>query len=65
MKTTPKNKAKELLDKFWNLGMMPDEAKKCVIILCDENIKMLLYKPCFWNQDLYNFWNDVKVEINS
>lgn len=63
-----KEKAKELLDKFWNCGMMPYEAKKCAIILCDETIEALssiqdINVSGNILLDAIEYWQSVKIEI--
>lgn len=67
--TSPKEKAKELVYKFypsvqWKLGQENclGRAKQCALIMVDE-IKRILY-----NQDLmiqYDYWFEVKKEIES
>lgn len=59
---TPKEKAKELVDKFTVVGLQQrNEGIQCAIIMVDE----LLSNSTFLlsNGELY-FWNQVKEEIN-
>lgn len=70
---TPKEKAKELVDKFYDLAYVawhggenefsqPEAAKEIAIIAVDEILNAI--------QDIevenvnWNFWNNVKEEIN-
>jgi hypothetical protein len=58
---TPKDKAKELVDKFSTVGLQQrNEGIACALIMCDE----LLCNTTFLlsNGELY-FWNEVKKEI--
>jgi hypothetical protein len=58
---TPKDKAKELVDKFTVVGLQQrNEGIQCAIIMVDE----LLSNSTFLlsNGELY-FWNQVKEEI--
>ena len=68
MMTPAKEKAKELVDKYWiylRANLMYDEeakedAKQCALIAVDEFIEYLR-----WTQDyhLANYWREVKQEI--
>ena len=58
---TPKEKAKELVNKFLQIydGRVP-QAKQCTLICVDEMLEEL-------GEDLklaYNYWTEVKQEIN-
>jgi hypothetical protein len=58
---TPKDKAKELVDKFTLVGLQQrNEGIQCALIMCDE----LLCNSTFLlsNGESY-FWNEVKKEI--
>jgi hypothetical protein len=58
---TPKDKAKELVDKFTVVGLQQrNEGIQCALIMCDE----LLSNSTFLlsNGESY-FWNEVKKEI--
>jgi hypothetical protein len=60
---TPKDKAKELVDKFSTVGLQQrNEGIACALIMCDE----LLCNTTFLlsNGELY-FWNEVKKEIEN
>jgi hypothetical protein len=60
---TPKDKAKELVDKFSTVGLQQrNEGIACALIMCDE----LLCNTTFLlsNGELY-FWNKVKQEIEN
>jgi hypothetical protein len=52
---TPKDKAKELVDKYWTFSfdIFFEEAKECALIAVDELIKETGSK----------YWYDVKQEI--
>jgi hypothetical protein len=59
----PKDKAKELVDKFSTVGLQQrNEGIACALIMCDE----LLCNTTFLlsNGELY-FWNKVKHEIEN
>ena len=60
---TPKDKAKELVDKFSTVGLQQrNEGIACALIMCEE----LLCNTTFLlsNGELY-FWNKVKHEIEN
>ena len=60
---TPKDKAKELVDKFTLVGLQQrNEGIQCALIMCDE----LLSNSTFLlsNGEIY-FWNEVKKEIEN
>ena len=63
---TPKEKANELVDKY--LNKMPkylqgnlgrETSKQCALICVDE-----LLKSTFVQNNTYNYWTEVKQEIN-
>lgn len=67
---TPQDKAKELLDKMYNVedyaGKYPmcfNTAKECALIAAEEIIEVIstVYEHD-WNI-LYPYWNEVKQEI--
>ena len=68
---TPKEKAKELVDKMWNIderygSIGFHEAKQCVLVAVDERLKVI--KKNFTNNvALHNgelsYWIEVKQEI--
>jgi hypothetical protein len=54
---TPKEKAKELVDKFNVVGLQQRaEAYQCAVIAVDEILKTNPYKA-------RNYWQEVKTEI--
>jgi hypothetical protein len=62
---TPKEKAKELYNKFYNTSSHPhhvesrkNNAKQCALIAVDEMIKEL--ERCFIHNE---YWQEVKQEI--
>ena len=72
---TPKEKAKELVDRYLNIQdsigfnshnlMYLKEAKQCVLICVDEILQtipkeVMSYKPFMMNTD---YWQEVKEEI--
>ena len=64
---TPKEKAKELVNKFLQIydGRVP-QAKQCALICVDEVLEniteeVMTYKPFMMNTD---YWQEVKEEIN-
>ena len=62
---TPKEKAKELVDKMWNINERYGsigfhEAKQCALIAVDE----ILSNPMFFSDyGTVYFWQEVKKEI--
>ena len=70
---TAKEKAKELLDKIYEkIASYPEkslcyfewnEAKQCALIAVDEIIDSLQIKN-YPQADQYEYWNEVKHEIN-
>ena len=57
---TPKEKARELVDKFSNVPLLDSyEAKQCPLIAVDE-VRNLCWNN---NQVGINHWNEVKQEI--
>ena len=71
---TPKEKAEELVDKYYNLDDLLYEtlsfiqAKQCALIAVDEIIKnggthyIIEYKPNSYTNQVW-FWQEVKEEI--
>ena len=64
---TPKEKAKELYNKFYNTSSHPhhvesrkNNAKQCALIAVDEMIKEL--ERCFIHNE---YWQEVKTEIEA
>lgn len=58
---TPKEKAKEIIFKFWDLGLGFYEQKKCALIAVDEILKA----NAVWYEGSipYKYWQKVKQEI--
>ena len=68
---TPKEKAKELVEKYLNIEfclLTDNKAKKCALICVDEMIREI--KQIQFNEDIFmedtviSYWNEVKQEIN-
>lgn len=59
---TPKEKAKELVDKFnyYDKHYLMLDAKQCALIAVDEIIKSHTYGL---STELKNYWQEVKQEI--
>ena len=66
---TPKEKAIELIDKFWKWSLMDSKhsvapyAKQCALIAVDE-----IMKQCWEYRDIdlqksFDYWQEVKQEI--
>jgi hypothetical protein len=68
---TPKQKAKELVDKYnkdiilyWDLSY--NQAKKCALIAVDEILDEIQPFELAWEyQSKIEFWNNVKKEIET
>tara|TARA_R110000803_G_scaffold40841_3_gene87993 strand:- start:460 stop:657 length:198 start_codon:yes stop_codon:yes gene_type:complete len=62
---TPKEKAKELVNKFLQVydGRVP-QAKKCTLICIDEFIDALSFNSSPTAEGLTEFYTEVKIEIN-
>ena len=67
---TPKEKAKDLVYKFypsvqWKLGQEDclDRAKRCSLIVANEIIEELLSGIDFWMERRIKYWQEVKQEI--
>ena len=57
---TPKEKARELVDKYHKIHAINNyEVKQCAIIAVDEIINEAVYEK------QYNYWQEVKQEINN
>jgi hypothetical protein len=71
MELTPKERAKELVNKYWYYTTLavPSATKQCALIAVDEMIKEMtdLYKShnSIDNFNRLNFWFEVKREINN
>jgi predicted proteasome-type protease len=65
---TPKEKAKELIDKFWySLSITLEQAKQCALIAVDEIISSNPHSnPLNTNvESTMNYWQQVKQEIQA
>jgi hypothetical protein len=60
---TPKEKAKELYDKYCNMESWCDDAKECALIAVDEVIKQNNVWIRLVNKGTNNYWLEVKQEI--
>jgi len=64
---TPKQKAEEITLLYYNLGKhlyVPISfAKQCALIAVDEIIDSIIIKN-YSDADKYDYWNEVKHEIN-
>ena len=63
---TAKEKAKELVRKYWDLGGIDVlEAKQCALIAVDEIIKEIdvFFLHRYDATDRYFYWKEVKQEI--
>jgi hypothetical protein len=60
---TPKEEAKELLDKFWQHDIVQgkETAKQCALICVDK----ILAVAFFSTDEIYNHYLEVKIEINN
>jgi hypothetical protein len=75
--TTPKEKAKELIEKYSNveiqiggqydgyLSMQIHDAKQCALIAVDEIAKCTKYEKQKFDNDRFSedYWQEVKTEI--
>jgi hypothetical protein len=63
---TPKDKAKELVDKFSTVGLQQrNEGIACALIAIDE---ILSIKKEIWDDfhsEYFDWWNEVKQEIEN
>jgi hypothetical protein len=63
---TPKEKAKELVDKYWDLGGMDVYiAKVCALIAVDEILSLSCINDFngYTNKNTEKYWQEVKTEI--
>jgi hypothetical protein len=72
MELTPKEKAKELVDKYfqnWNLSLTVEDSKQCALIAVDELIGSYAAYSGMYDQEYFdsemNYWIEVKQEINN
>jgi len=59
---TPKDKAKELVDKFCATRLYDEQGKQCALIAVDELIKETSFEVPNIRQ---RYWQEVKQEINN
>jgi hypothetical protein len=60
---TPNEKAKKLVDKFYNEVKYMERAKQCALIAVDEILESH-YKLLFGvKTSIYEYWQEVKQEI--
>ena len=64
---TPKEKAEELVDKFYKINegvnlIYFEEAKQCALIAVDEILDMVKHTPIEFIET--DYWQEVKQEIN-
>ena len=67
----PKEKAKELVDKFYNVDVISDnmmsscsiDAKQCALISVNEIIELDVWN-CF-NKEMLEYWQEVKNKIEN
>lgn len=63
---TPKEKAKELVDKYWSRYNLHIEiAKQCALIAVDEIIDAIIIIEDYDFETLIIFWQKVKQEIEN
>lgn len=56
---TPKEKAKELVNKYWDdiPDLFFEEAKQCALIAVDLRFEIE------YGKDIFEYWNEVKQQI--
>ena len=61
---TPKEKAKELVDKMINVGLLGDyESILCALIAIDEILNIDNIKPYILHKEIIKYYIEVKQEI--
>jgi hypothetical protein len=61
---TPKDKAKELVDKFTVVGLQQrNEGIQCALISVDEICEAINWHEFEVPNEEFNYWNRVKLEI--
>ena len=60
---TPKEKAEDLLSKYYFQVQTLAKQKQCALIAVDEIMKIGWNLPHYDNQEGYNYWYLVKTEI--
>lgn len=63
---TPKDKAKELVNKYLQIydGRVP-QAKKCATICVDEILEAIDWHEFETPNSIINYWQEVKTEIEN
>ena len=60
----PKEKAKELVDKMINVGLLGNyEARLCALIAIDEILNIDHIKPYILHKEIIKYYIEVKQEI--
>ena len=68
---TPKEKAKDLFDKIYNISGLTKESKQLALIAVDEILDFMMdddkeSETCYWaNHPLLSYWYEVKQEIEN
>ena len=69
---TPKEKSKELINKFtnpvrWKLGQenVTQRAKECALIAVDEILDSVIIIDLTTAENQFKYWQEVKQEINN
>ena len=61
---TPKEKAKELVDKMINVTLLDNyDAKQCALIVVDEILNIDHIKPYILHKEIIKYYIEVKQEI--
>jgi hypothetical protein len=60
---TPKDKAKQLYDRYCNMSSYCDDANECALITVDEIMKAIGWDEMELGVDRDNYWTEVKQEI--
>jgi hypothetical protein len=62
---TPKEKAKELFEKYYQIGKNHDfdYAKDCALIAVEEILNINNIKPYILHKEIIEFYQEVKIEI--
>ena len=59
----PKEKAKQLYDRYCNMSSYCDDANECALIAVDEIMKAIGWDEMELGVDRDNYWEEVKQEI--
>jgi hypothetical protein len=61
---TPKEKAKELVEKFSNVALLDDyESKQCALIAVDEILKVCEKEITNCSDKTFFYWQELKQEV--